>query len=136
MVQQERYIKECLIELNCALEMAQTQVLPCALNHYKLLLKTQSLAQGLGTTFGGDAFLNTLGKLISKLFEDIQNLQMSVDQLSENLHHEHLANLLHAICNTHLPRLAHLRAVVDELEAILPKDQWPYPTYADMVFEI
>lgn len=135
-IQQERYIKECLIELNCALEMAQTQVLPCALNYYKSLLKTQNLARELGTTFGGDAFLNTLGKLLSKLFEDIQNLQISVDQVSEGLHHIPLENLSHAICNTHLPRLAQLRAVVDALEAILPKDQWPYPTYADMVFEI
>ncbi len=33
-----------------------------------------------------------------------------------------------------LPAMAKLRAAVDELEGLLPRDQWPLATYAEMMF--
>ena len=33
-----------------------------------------------------------------------------------------------------LPAMAKLRATADKLETICPKDVWPFPTYADILF--
>lgn len=136
-IQQERYIKECQIELNCAIEMAQTQVLPCALTYHKLLLKNETMARALNIPSGSEEFLNTVGKLIAMLCEKLHNLQSSTANISEDsMHHAHLTDVANAICRTYLPQLAELRSVVDALETILPKHQWPYPTYAEMLFNI
>ena len=37
---------------------------------------------------------------------------------------------------TILPLMDSLREIVDELEAIVPSDIWPYPTYAEMLFSV
>jgi len=34
------------------------------------------------------------------------------------------------------PALQKLRADVDELEGIVPRDLWPVPTYSDMLFKL
>jgi glutamine synthetase type III len=33
-----------------------------------------------------------------------------------------------------LPAMTKLRTAVDELEGLLPRDQWPLATYAEMMF--
>ena len=35
-----------------------------------------------------------------------------------------------------MPAMAALRKPADELEVIMPKEEWPMPTYGDLVFEI
>lgn len=136
-VQQERYIKECQIELNCAIEMAQTQVLPSALAYQKQLLKNQKLAFELNMVSGSEAFLHTLNKLISMLCEKLQDLQIGVEKFSTEAHsHTSLVKITQSLASVYLPKLAQLRGIIDALEAVLPKNQWPYPTYADMLFEL
>jgi len=34
------------------------------------------------------------------------------------------------------PALSKLRADVDELEEIVPRDLWPVPAYSDMLFKL
>jgi glutamine synthetase len=35
-----------------------------------------------------------------------------------------------------VPAMKALRAPVDELEQIVDKDLWPYPSYGDLIFEV
>jgi glutamine synthetase len=35
-----------------------------------------------------------------------------------------------------MPAMTELRAVADELETIVSKDFWPFPTYGDLLFNI
>ncbi len=137
-VQYERYIKECLIELNCALEMVYTQIIPCALTYYKSLLKTQALAREASAPQCCDQLVRTLGTLVSKLTDCTYILQASVNELSSKFEtaNEKFADIADKLVETELEQLKQLRLYVDAIEAIVPKENWPYPNYSEMLFEV
>jgi glutamine synthetase len=121
----ERYVKVSNIEANCALDMARTMILPAAVRYLGLLA-------GAGASKGIGAVAKAVAGRADQLVE-------AIDALEHAQHAAHEAGSLHdeaaAFCNRVIPAQNALRAVADELEALVADDLWPLPKYRELLFQ-
>jgi glutamine synthetase len=107
-------------EANCLLVIARTQVLPAALAYQHDLAETVRAVKAAGATAGAAAkVLKQTGVGAEALSKSIASLEAATGK------HDPKA-LLKA--------MAAVRAAADELEAVVPSDHWPLPSYAEMLF--
>jgi len=137
-IQLERYLKQRLIEINCALEMAETAILPTAFNYLKSLTSLVKEAQELGLETGAKDMAMLLGKETALLTHKIQSLRQTVEKHSggDAMEHDHLLPTAKVMAETIYPLMEELREVSDRIEGLLPRLQLPYPSYSDMLFGI
>ncbi|BBH53502.1 glutamine synthetase III [Fluviispira sanaruensis] len=137
-IQQERYIKQSLIEINCALEMAQTQVMPVCLNYLEKLMDNVKLAKELSIPSPAIKFAEEFGKEFNHFFSALNSLKLQYDKISNEECYEHSKlNSTAVFIGQHiLPKLVELRNTVDLLEGIVPHNLWPYPKYSELLFGI
>lgn len=119
----ENYIMVVRIEANTALEMAGTLVLPAALKYKKEIADIM-------TTDLQKEILTDLDNAIDRLIVQIQELKGAVAQLIN----QSLQNQANACRDSVLPALQELRSAVDHLEEIVSDDDWPLPTYTELLF--
>lgn len=117
-VYQHTYSQTIALEGECAANMARTMIYPSAIDWQLHLQKTINLGKGLTLTRSR--------KILDKLAKLTEALLAKTDALEAALHKGESAAIITA--------MEHLRAVVDELEGIVPADTWPIPTYRDMFF--
>ena len=67
--------------------------------------------------------VETLVETLDELEE--QNAELGGDEVLSKAHH---------MRDNIIPAMGKVRAVVDELEKVVPDDLWPLPTYRDMLF--
>ena len=72
-------------------------------------------------------------KLLSDMEQARTKLLQDVELYGPEKDAEKKARLYH---DTIVPDMRALRTPVDELEQIVDKDLWPYPSYGDMIFEV
>ncbi len=118
----EQYEKAVKIEGGVALSMARTMIVPAAVRYQNELASAVKGAASLGCA---NAKAKGLLKKVSSLTEDILG---GTDSLEKALG-GHSAGAI-------LKEMAKLRESVDELEAIIPENIWPLPSYAEMLFLI
>ncbi len=110
--------------------MLSTQVLPAALRYQSELagIVTASHAVSINCS-------RTTGRLndISNYTED---LQKSLEALCQAVDKEHTSALAKAIFirDVLLPEMLQSRNISDKLEAMIPDDIWPLPSYTEMLF--
>jgi glutamine synthetase len=120
-VYQHAYDQTVAIEASTALTMAQTMILPAALRYQK------ELADALRATASAGAGAQAgVKKLLRKLAADIQRMIAAGDALraAADAHDSGMS----------LQHMTELRAAADDLEGVVPRDLWPLPTYAEMMF--
>ncbi|KAB8033204.1 glutamine synthetase III [Fluviispira multicolorata] len=137
-IQQERYIKQSLIEVNCAIEMAQTQVLPVCLDYLEKLMENVKLAKELSVASPANKIANEIGKEVSHLYSELNSLKLQYEKIAndESFEHHNLNNTTEFIAQNIVPKLVELRNSVDLLESLVPSALWPYPKYSEMLFGI
>lgn len=137
-IQQERYIKECLIEVNCAIEMAQTLVLPICFRYLEQLMLNAKLAIELNVTSPAKKLAEKFGDHVSRLSSALEALKINLEKITAKdvLEHHHLGNTCHIISEVLMTKLTELRYAVDSVEELVPNDMWPYPKYSEMIFGI
>jgi len=136
-IQQERYIKQNTIECHCAVEMAQTQVLPACVNYHKQLLKTAQLASELNVPSCAKILATEFGEMTLRLQNSLNAFKIQLEKLTaETVGHENLEKMCSQFSEHVLPKLKILRDAVDAVEAYVPHDMWPYPKYSHMLFGI
>ncbi|HUP88368.1 MAG TPA: glutamine synthetase III [Longimicrobiales bacterium] len=127
----DQYFKTVNIEGETTAEMAQTMVFPAAVQYLNDLLvaSERTKAYGLQTT-GKLHVIERVHKMVDELSEaltdlDTQNADLGGDSLHSKAHHmrDHV-----------IPAMTRVRAVVDQLEKVLPDDNWPLPRYREMLF--
>ncbi|APJ05145.1 hypothetical protein AXG55_09315 [Silvanigrella aquatica] len=135
-IQQERYVKQCLIEVNCAIEMAQTQVLPVCFSYLKLLLKNVKMASDLNLPSPAKKVVETFSDAVSHVVSTLETLKTQLEKISDGdaLEHHNIGNTSHIISTHFMLKLQNLREAVDTLEGLVPHDLWPYPKYSEMLF--
>ncbi|MBF0618800.1 MAG: glutamine synthetase III [Candidatus Omnitrophica bacterium] len=107
-------------EAECARTIAATQILPAALEYQAGLAATMNaVAQAGGKANTAKEALGTVSELIDALAAGIKALEASIEG------HDALKQKA-AMVST--------REAADALEAIVPADLWPLPTYAEMLF--
>jgi glutamine synthetase len=137
-IQLERYLKQRLIEINCALELTETSILPAAFCYLKDLTTLLKNAQELGIETGAKDVAKLLGKETTALTHKIQTLREAVSPITSGhaMDHDHLIPTAKLMANSVYPLLEELRDASDRVEALLPRDKQPLPTYTDMLFGI
>jgi len=127
----ERYFMTINIEGETAQHMAQTMILPAAARYLSELVETADRADEVGMkTEGVMATARRVNELVDRLTAAIdvlaeQNQELGGDDVVSKAEHMR-ANII--------PAMTAVRDAADRLERIVPDDQWPVPTYRDMLF--
>ena len=119
----EQYIKQVNVEANLVCEIAQTKIFPVASAYATTLAEsvTKLKAAGVATS---TATLTKVAALVVELEEDITALKTIHSEAGE------IADWTFKV----LPAMLKTRKTVDALEALLPDEVWPLPTYQEMLF--
>ncbi len=117
-IDKENYFLVIALEAECALSMAKTLILPTAISYAaELADSVESMAE----------FKHAgVEKLAKKASDAVEALIVSIDALEDAVKKDSTKEKIKT--------MAEVRVQADALEEIVPADQWPFPSYADMFF--
>lgn len=130
----ETYAKTINIEALTMLDMANKQIMPAVMSYAKSLADTVNMIQAAGgdITVPSQMLKEVTGKLTEMkkaaevlLEEETKASSMSRGKEQAFYYYEKVMAAMSA-----------LRAPADELEKMVDKSYWPFPTYADLLFEV
>lgn len=133
----ENYVKTINIEALTMISMAKTELIPAAFKFSKDLSDTINSVKATGMSVEVSAqssVLKELSPVLSSFSSNINSLKKAIEKASaENTSALKQAEAFSKIV---VPAMEALRADADKLEAIIPKDLYPFPCYADLLFNI
>jgi glutamine synthetase len=124
----EQYVKSVNVEANIVVEMVNTKYLPAAIR-YQTELANNVIALTTAGAKADPTLLEKVGSLVAELQAELAKL--------EKIRSHHVSGLSAEaahFCHEVLPQLLATRKVVDALEAIVADDNWPVPTYEEILF--
>jgi len=132
----ENYVKVMSIEALTMLDIARKEIMPAVSKYIGKLSKTAAAAKQVAPDalcVYETSLIKKMSGLLGSLFEKANDL----DNALLNAHAE-------SDCATHatyyhenvVPAMQELRAVADELETMVSKEAWPFPTYDDLLFGV
>ncbi len=119
-IYKEQYEKIITFETGVALSMAKTMLIPASIRYQEDLASTVTKLKGAGCPAG------TTGEIL-------QQVSMLIDEACGRVKQLEAAEKGHSY-EEMLSGMAGLRAAIDRLEGIVPRDMWPIPTYAELLF--
>ncbi len=131
----ESYSKVLHIEAETMLSMARREILPAVIRY------TREIAMAAKSIKEYAPGLNCIPEedLLRNLTESTQKLHAAVRLLDEKLIHSGLHDDAYGkACYMHdviLPAMNSVREVADRLETITEAEYWPFPTYAQLLFQ-
>lgn len=130
----EKYSKQINIEAGVAYEMATREILPvCADYAVELAAQLQTLE---GSGFKSESLKKKLGDIMLLLEESAKIAEkLDADRKISKAVTDPLAQA-QSCRKTVFATMEALRAPIDRLEKLLPKDYWPMPTYEELLFKI
>ncbi|ETP71128.1 glutamine synthetase [Lachnospiraceae bacterium JC7] len=135
-VEYEHYVKVTNIEARAMINISGKQIIPAVI-HYTTRL-ADSINKVLTACPGADVsvqqrLLDRASKLLSDMDSARTELFDYVEKYGREKNAEKKAHDYHDVI---VPAMKALRTPVDELEQIVDKDLWPYPSYGDLIFEV
>ena len=118
----ENYEKTIILEANCAVTIARTMIVPAAVTYQRELTAAISDIAKLFKTLK----INESKDLVKIVTELIESTLKSTRAVEKSVTTGHPKNII--------ADMIKLRTAVDALEGLLPRDQWPLATYAEMLF--
>jgi glutamine synthetase len=116
----EQYCAALNVEANLTKEIGRTVIFPVALAYAKQLADSAAVLGGVGSA------------MVTKVKTQLVELENSLDALE--VAHANAGSDPRVWLDTVLPPMAKARAAVDALEALVPDQDWPLPTYQEMLF--
>lgn len=132
----ENYTKIINIEALTMLSIAKTELLPAAFKFSKELSDTINSVKATGMSVEVSAqssVLKELSPVLSSFASNITLLKKAIEKASVETNALKEAEAFHKLV---VPAMEALRADGDKLETILPKDIYPFPSYADLLFNV
>lgn len=132
----EEYSKTLNIEVLAMLDIAKKQILPAVITYSKELCDCINAKKTACDAINTDAEIDLVKKIsdrTAKMYDEINKLDEKVAQVKEISDTTKLAVFYNKEV---LPVMNDLRAVADELEVMVAKKVWPFPTYGDLIFSI
>ena len=130
----ETYAKTINIEALTMIDMANKQIIPAVMRFSKFLADTTLAIQSAGgdATVSLELLKEVTGKLTEMKNAAKQLLQVETKASSMERGKEQ------AFCyyKEVMAAMSALRSPADELEKLVDKEYWPFPTYADLLFEV
>jgi glutamine synthetase len=130
----ENYCTTLNIEAVTMVELAQREILPAALQYIKELSETASLKAAVASSAPNFAETDLIGKLSAlsdNLYKKVADLQTALMNAKDYEDTEEMALYYR---NTIFVSMNELRAIADEIEPLVGKKYWPFPTYGEMLF--
>jgi glutamine synthetase len=130
----EQYAKQINIEALTALDMARTLYIPAVINYISDLAGSVCVV----TDAGGSALIQK--KLLDKASALLESAHDKIELLAGARAKAQKIGKLEKQAAVYrdevFTAMNALRADIDELEMLVPRDMWPVPTYADMLFKL
>ena len=129
----DNYVKSANIEAETALMMTRRQILPAVMKwQYKLAKQVDELSE-IDEAYAktSKSMLADISALIDRLDDATEGLQTAKDYALMAADPRKQAILFR---DRVLPAMNGLREIADKLETRVPKEIWPFPTYADILF--
>ena len=132
----EKYNKQINVEARIMVEMAEKQIYPAAMKFSERLSETVIKTAQAVPGFNAGAFQATL----MKLSENINGLMDRVDELKESIEKAasesdvSKASVLYR--EEVFAKMGKLRTYGDALERLVPREDWPFPIYEDLLFKL
>jgi glutamine synthetase len=126
----ETYIKTINVEAQLMVLMANRYITPAAIRYQRRIAQAVSHTKTAG---GSSREVKKLLDRVSKLLDDFR---VRTDRLATALEHESPSSGKHAeyMRDTIVPAMEELRDIGDGIEVLIPHDDWPLPTYREMLF--
>ena len=130
----ENYITTIKIEADTCLEMLRKEIIPAVEYYLKDITEIAKNKAVIGLSFELEKKIITkISDLVEKLYDKtldlenaINNSQINTDVLSVAKYEKDVV----------LSAMNETRLIADELESLIGRKYWPYPTYGDMLFGV
>ncbi|MBD3426689.1 MAG: glutamine synthetase type III [Candidatus Omnitrophica bacterium] len=119
-IYEEQYEATITIEARVALEMAQTMIVPVAIDYQSSLAGTIDEVKACGCK------PTQMQELLKDICDQTDKTLKSIKDLNKAIESADTAAMIDS--------MTQLRGSVDRLEAMLPADLWPLPSYTEMLF--
>ena len=130
----ENYCTTLNIEALTMIEMIQKEILPSAAKYTnalsELAVMKAKVSEGISSFMEKD-MIAKLSTLIDNLYKKVDELQTAV---MDTKNYEDTQELAVYYRTTVFALMNEARAIADELEPIVAKEYWPYPTYGEMIY--
>jgi len=133
----ENYIKTINIEALTMISMAKIEILPAAFKFSKELSDTINSVKATGMSVEVSAqssVLKELSPVLSSFASNINSLKKALDKATADT--SNLLKQAETYSKIVVQAMEVLRVDADKLETIIPKDLYPFPTYAELLFNI
>ena len=128
----EQYAKHINIEARASIQMVRTQYLPAVIEY------TQELAETINSLKASKADFSVQKALLTQISTLLKSASKKLATLEANTAKangiEEIQKKAAAFRDKVFTAQADLRQDIDSLEQLLPKWEWPVPSYADMLF--
>lgn len=130
----ETYAKTINIEALTMIDMASRQIIPAVVRYTKSLADTVIAVKGAGADASvQEKLLDQVSSGLAQTKTALEKLQKAVEKAGAMQEGKEQAFFYkNVVCTA----MEDLRRPVDGLEMIVEKEAWPYPTYADLMFEV
>lgn len=130
----ETYAKSINIEALTMIYMANRQIIPAVVAYTKKLADAVIAVRTAGAgTKVQEALLHETTQLLEEMQEALEMLEMDEAKAADYKDNKEKAFYYKDVIRKDMEAL---RAPADRLEQIVDKNMWPFPTYADMLFEV
>lgn len=130
----ESYAKVLNIEAETCLMMAEKEILPATMKFAGNLARTVNAMRDAGVTpFAEEKVLRSVAERNAKLYKAIEGLRSAIKATTNRGEALERAKYEH---NVIIPAMAAVREQADELETLVGKADWPFPTYDDLLFNV
>ena len=132
----EKYSQTINIEALTMLEMIKKDIIPAVCNYSKDLTESALAKKDLSSDIDISLETNLVSKIsslsscLAKKTADLEKVLLGAKDCDDS---EKLAKYYH---DTVLSQMNEVRAIADELETIVGKGYWPFPTYTDLLFSV
>ena len=132
----EKYCQTINIEALTMLEMVKKDIIPAICNYSKDLtqgaLAKKNLSSDIDVSLETSLVskISSLSACLSKKTAELDKVLLDAKDIEDS---EELAKFYH---DTVLSQMNEVRAIADELETLVGKGYWPFPTYTDLLFSV
>ncbi|MFW5997112.1 MAG: glutamine synthetase III, partial [Lentisphaeria bacterium] len=128
----EKYSRHINVEARTAIEMTNKEYLPAVIDYATKLADAVKTAEAAGVKgVAQKERLKEVAHFLESAHKKLKILEQAVDKANRN---DDVAASTEIYRDEVLPAIHALRENLDELEILLPKDKWPVPSYADMLY--
>ncbi len=132
----ENYCKSLNIEALTMIDMSKRNIIPSALNYVKKLSDTANSKAKLSSSISCEpekTLVSKLSTLLDCLYKKTTALE---SKIIEAKGYDNIKQQADFYKDNILTAMQELRAVADEIEALVSEDYWPFPTYGQLLFNI